>query len=325
MDIAASEFVAVTKFRFRSPVRDAEGAGGSLLHVVVAPDTRAISAIGVRFGLVGREVFMPVSQVEEATQDLVQLRVTQAEAAKGAQSAPAGSVRLGRHTAVTLDGKRLGRLAQVTFNRDTGALRHLVIDRLGGEVVASALAISRLDANGVALASLGAGAAPVATPYRPDAELREDVIHALDQYPRMRVDLGGITVSAIDGVVWLRGHVSSDLNCRLAEDLAREVHGVAELHNQLISDNDLAAAVSRALARDPRTAEEHIGVYPVLGRVRLRGAVRTPIAHDAAAEIATTVPSAGEIINELHVNADANVLPVMASVTNTEDVVPGGR
>jgi len=30
-------------------------------------------------------------------------------------------------------------------------------------------------------------------------------------------------------------------------------------------------------------------------------------------------------VNELHVDPNANVLPVMASVTNTEDDVPGGR
>jgi osmotically-inducible protein OsmY len=90
-------------------------------------------------------------------------------------------------------------------------------------------------------------------------------------------------------------------------------------------DPELAAEISRALARDPRTAGEHIGVYPMLGRVRLRGAVHTVAAREAAERLATAIPGVGEVVNELHVSADANVLPVMASVTNTEDVVPGGR
>lgn len=297
---------------------------GTLTHVVVTPETRAVVSVGVRFGLFGHAVYLPIAQVAEATEHLVQLDLTRDEVVKYGKQ-PAG-LRLGGDTPVTLEGKRLGKLKQATFNRDTGALRHLVIERgLGSEVVVSAVAIARLDASGVALTALGAGGRPTLTPYRPDDELRDDARRAIENYARMRVELDGINVTAIDGVVWLRGHVSSELNGRLAQDLVSGVPGIAELHNNLIADPDLAGAISRALARDPRTAEEHIGVYPMLGRVRLRGAVRTQAARDAADAIANATPGVGEVLNELRVDVNANVLPVLAGVTGDEDVVPGGR
>jgi osmotically-inducible protein OsmY len=115
------------------------------------------------------------------------------------------------------------------------------------------------------------------------------------------------------------------LNRRLMGDLVSQIHGLGELHNELITDPQLAGVISRALAHDPRTAEERVGVYPTLGRVKLRGAVRTAAAREAAEQIARSAHGVGEVSNELHVSLDANVLPVLAGVTNTEDDVPGGR
>jgi osmotically-inducible protein OsmY len=201
-----------------------------------------------------------------------------------------------------------------------------VIDRgISGEVVVSATSVDQISGNGIALIVPRDGVSVTLTPYRPDTALREDALKAIESYNRLRVDMEGVNVTATDGVIWLRGFVSSEMNRRLIEDLVGSTHGLSELHNELMTDPDLAAEISRALARDPRTTEDHIGVYPTLGRVKLRGAVKTPAAREAAEQLAKAAPGVGEVINELHVSADANVLPVMASVTNTEDVVPGGR
>jgi osmotically-inducible protein OsmY len=324
METPATTFAPVSKFRFGADARDAEGAGGTLTHVVVAAESRAITAVGMKFGLFGRPVFAPIERVIAATDTGIELNVTRAEIEKDGKQ-PVG-VRLGGDTPVTQAGKRLGKLACASFNGATGALRHLVIDRgLGGEVIVAVVAVAQINASGVALTVPRDGVGVTLTPYRPDANLREDALKAIESYSRLRVDMEGINITATDGVIWLRGFVSSELNRRLIGDLVGGVHGLAELHNELIPDPELAAEISRALARDPRTAEEHVGVYPVLGRVRLRGAVRTAAAREAAGQLATAIRGVGEVINELHVSADANVLPVMAGVTNTEDVVPGGR
>ncbi len=324
METPATTFAPVSKFRFRASARDAEGADGTLTDVVVAAESRAILAVGVRFGFFGRTAYALAGQVVAATDDGVELNVVRAEIEKDGKQ-PEG-IRLSGDTPVTQAGKRLGKLAQVSFNGDTRALRHIVVERgLAGDVIVTATAIDQISANGIALLASRNGATATFTPYRPDADLRADASQAIEGYNRLRVDMEGINVTAIDGVIWLRGFVSSELNRRLVGDLVSGVYGLGELHNELITDPELAAEISLALARDPRTAEDRIGVYPTLGRVRLRGGVRTAEARAAAEQLATATPGVGEIVNELHVNPDANVLPVMASVTNTEDVVPGGR
>lgn len=324
METPATTFAPVSKFRFGADVRDAEGVGGTLKYVIIAAESRAVTSIGVRFGLFGRIVYAPVALVAAATDDGIALNATRAEIEKEGKQ-PDG-LRLGSDTPVAQGGKRLGSLAQVSFNSGTSALRHVIIDRgLGAEVVVPASAVSQISTGGVALAPTAAGARAVLTPYRPDAELREDAQRAIETYSRLHVDLEGINIIAIDGVIWLRGHVSSELNRRLVGDLVSGVYGLAEIHNELITDQELAADISAALARDPRTTEERIGVYPILGKVRLRGSVRTAGAREAAEQLATAIPGADEIINELRVDPAANVLPVMASVTNNEDAVPGGR
>lgn len=324
METPATTFAPVMKFRFGAEAHDAEGATGAVAHVVVDATTFAVKAVGVRFGLFGRVAYAPVARVDEASDAHIGFTVTRAEIERDGKQ-PSG-VRLGTDTAVTLNGKRLGKLSQVSFNAHGGALRHLVVDRgIAGEAVVSASGVVEIGAAGVKLNAASNGAKPALTPFRPDAELREDAHRALESYNRLRVDMPGINVTAIDGVLWLRGHVSSELNRRLAQDLVGSLHGLAELHNELLTDQDLAATISHALSRDPRTASDHIGVYAQLGRVNLRGGVRTAAARETAEQIAEAAPGVGAVTNDLIVDPNANVLAVMAGVTGHMDVVPGGR
>jgi len=123
----------------------------------------------------------------------------------------------------------------------------------------------------------------------------------------------------------LRGHVSSQFKRRLAHDQLRGLAGMAALHNELVADDELAATVSMALAHDPRTAGQHIGVYPRLGEVHLRGSVQTTAIRERAGEVARAVGSVTCVVNELHVDPTANEIPELSGVTNNEDLVPGGR
>ena len=326
MGIAATTFAPVMKFRFGASARDADGVSGTLSHVIVAAESRSVIAVGVHFGFgpFGHEVYAPVERVRAATDNGVEFNTSRAEIEKDGKQ-PVG-VRLGSETPVTQSGKRLGKLVQVSFNAETRELRHLVLERgLGAEFVLSATAVSQIATGSVTLTAGSNGTRPTMTPFRPDEELAADALKAIESYPRLRVDQTGVNITAIDGVIWLRGHVSSEMNRRLISDLVSGVYGLADLRNELITDPELAAEISHKLSRDPRTTEERIGVYPMLGRVRLRGAVRTASAREAAEQLATATPGVGEIVNELHVDPNANVLPVMASVTNTEDDVPGGR
>ncbi|HEX8982785.1 MAG TPA: BON domain-containing protein [Ktedonobacterales bacterium] len=322
MVTSATTFTPVHKFRFGAVARDAEGATASLANVVVDAASRTVTAVGLRFGAFGRVVYAPATSVNEASESQVTVDLTREQIEKDGKQ-PVG-VLLSGSIAVSLNGKRQGKLSQISINADTQTLRHLIVERGMGESVVSAAAIQQINANGITLGAPSDGSAAL-TPFHPDEELRRDALKALDSYNRLRVDVKGINVTAIDGVLWLRGHVSSELNRRLAQDLVSGLYGLAELHNELITDPELAAAISHALAGDPRTAEDRIGVYSMLGAVHLRGAVRTAAAREAAGQLANQVLGVGEVYNDLVVNPDANVLPVMAGVTGSEDVVPGGR
>jgi|SRR5579859_6349249 len=322
METPVAEFTTARKIRFGADAYTSEGERGTVTEVIVDPTTAAAVGVGVRFGMFGRAAYAGLGHLTKATEDEITL-----DAPRSALDAsPPQGVRLTAATQVTLDGKRVGKLAHITFDGVTYALFRIVVDRgSAGNMALSARTLTKIDAGAIALSGGGNGAGPALTPYHSDSDLRADILKAIEKYARMRVDIAGIDIQAVDGVIWLRGHVSSELNRRLAEDLSQGVEGVAELHNQLITDPDLAASISSALARDPRLAEERIGVYPSLGRVHLRGSVHTAVAREAAAQIAASDYGAREIINELRVDSNATMLPVLAGVTGDEDAVPGGR
>ncbi|MGE5335480.1 MAG: BON domain-containing protein [Nitrososphaerota archaeon] len=326
MQNSATEYAAVSKYRFGAPVLTDDGEEGSLDSLIVDPANRAITGMRVRFGLFGRELYtLPLAVIRHATPDRVELHVTRDDL-KRDYSTVTAVLLLTSGTQVMIANKPVGKLRQVTVNRETHVLRHLVVEHgLRGESVVSAHDIATIEGRRIVIGSSGDAVVPLLTPYRPDEEIHEEVRSAIYDYPRLRVDMSGIGIHVIDGIVWLKGHVSSDTNKRLVQDQLANIHGVSELHNELIADTDLASAVSMALAKDPRTARERIGVYPALGRVNLRGRVRTAEARTAAYEITRHVSGVKDIENALMVDPNAEVIPVLAGVTNQEDHIPGGN
>lgn len=323
MTTPATEFAAVNKLRFGAPVHTDDGELGSLAYVAVDAQSQALTALGVKFGIFGREYMVPIDQLGEATPQTIRLKLTHAQVEQ-IKEKPDGSVLKGG-TAVTLNGKRIGKLAQLTTNAQTHRLRHLVVDRaFGPAVLAPARAISKIESRQVDLTMPGMTAEQL-TPYRDDGELLEEIRVAIEKVPRLSVDLPGMDIRVIDGVVWLEGHCASDLSRRLTFECVQGIHGIGELINHLISDQALAAQVSATLAHNPRTASQRIGVYPRLGHVFLRGRVTTNEAHVAAGEVAKTVPGVVDLRNELIVDPLTKEIPELAGVTNNEDLVPGGR
>ena len=317
-----ADFTTVRKIRFGAAVRTSEGERGTLVEVVVDAATGAARAAGVRFGAFGGVAYAGIEHLSAATDQLVRLDVPRADL----RSAPPNGARLTANTPVTLDSKRIGKLAHVTFDGASHMPLSLVVDRgASGEFSTSASGARIGDGDALALGSGRTGVGTTLTPYHRDSELREEVRRAIEQYGRMRVDMGGVDIQPVDGVVWLRGFVSSNLNRQLVEDLIRGTPGVASLRNELVTDSELAASIAGALARDPATADARIGVYSALGRVHLRGAAPTAAVVEAAGRVAGAGHGAREVVNDLRVDPRATVLPVLAGVTGDEDAVPGGR
>jgi osmotically-inducible protein OsmY len=323
MQTAATEFADVFKFRFDAKVEASDGDAGRLVRVIADGQQRVVTHIGVQVGLLfGKTYYLPLDLISTATTDVITVSVPLEEMVKSTIK-PEGA-ELSRSTGIMVAGKRIGQLSQLTIHKETRRLRHLVIERGSRELVVSAIAVTSVAARQIS-ADLGGASVAQLTVYRPDEELRQAVYDAIYDYPRLRLELNGIIIHAIDGVVWLRGYVSNDLNRRMVEDQLRGISGLAELHNELITDTGLAADVAMALAHDPRTAKEHIGVYPRLGEVHLRGRVTTTEARAAASTIASSNSDAKEVVNELLIDPSAEVVPVLASITNDEDKVPGSQ
>src|SRR6185437_1765216 len=248
---STTEFAEVSKYRFGAPVLTDDGDEGSLDSLIVDPQTYAITGMRVRFGLFGRELYtLPNAVVRHATPERIDLHVTRDDL-KRDYSKVTSVMLLTSGTQVVVANKPVGKLAQVTVNRETHVLRHLVVEHgLRSESVVPAQGISAIEGNRIIIGAAADTTAPMLTPYRPDEELHEEIRSAIYDYPRLRVDLPGIGIHVIDGVLWLQGHVASDLNKRLVADQLTNVRGLGEVHNELIADTDLAAAVSMALAKD---------------------------------------------------------------------------
>ncbi|HEU5347956.1 MAG TPA: BON domain-containing protein [Ktedonobacterales bacterium] len=326
MQNSATEYATVSKYRFGVPVLTDDGEEGSLDSLIVDPAQCAITGIRVRFGLFGRELYtLPIAAIRHATPGRVELHTTR-EDLKRDYSAVTSVLLLTSHTRVMLANKSVGKLRQVTVNRETHVLRHLVVEHgLRSESLVPARGITAIEGRRITIGTSGDTVAPLLTPYRPDEEIYEEVRAAIYDYARLRVDLPGIGIHVIDGALWLQGHVSSDINKRLVQDQLVNIYGLSEIHNELIADTDLASAVAMALAKDPRTGPDRIGVYPALGHINLRGRVRTTEARTAAYEVTRGVPGVKDIENALIIDPNANVIPVLAGVTNQEDRVPGGN
>jgi osmotically-inducible protein OsmY len=321
MQTAATEFAGVLKFRFDSGIMASDGEEGKLTQVIADSQQRTVTHLGIRVGLLfGKTCYLPIQYVSEATTNLVTVSASQDEILTYT-SIPEGAP-LTHSTGVMVAGKRIGHLTQLTFHRETLVLRHLVIEHGSREVLLPASVVTSITSRQIS-ADLGGTSVARLTIYRPDEELRQAVYDAIYNYSRLRVELAGIAIHAIDGVVWLHGYVSNDLNRRMVEDQLWHIPGLAELHNELIADNELAANVSMALARDSRTATQHIGVYPKFGQVHLRGRALTAEARQDAGTIAATVPGVNSVVNELLIDPNAQVVPVLAGITNEEDQVPG--
>jgi osmotically-inducible protein OsmY len=320
---AATAFMTVRQFRFGAAIQARDGAAGTLAAVVVDEARQAITQIGVRTSRFRRHLaFVPLDLVTAATDERVTLNRRLDELRH--QTLPPPGIVLTGATHVDANGKPLGRLVRLTSDRETGVVLHWVVAQRFRQAVVPAHTVTHITTCQVSV-TLDTASGHQRLPYRSDAELARRLHARLYDYQPLRIDLPGIEILPVDGRLWLRGHVSSGLQRRLAEEMLHDEAGVSVLTNALVADTDLAATVSMALAHDPRTAGQHIGVYPRLGAVHLRGDVASRASRDRASEVAGAVPAVTQVLNDLRVDPSAAVVPMLAGVTADDELVPGGR
>ena len=181
-----------------------------------------------------------------------------------------------------------------------------------GHRTASGLA-SLLVCGALAVLILGAGACATSQPAGQqvdDAAVTAKVKTKIASDPELNPF--DIDVDTLDGVVTLRGRVSSREKAQEAEKLARHTEGVSRVENRLeigasqtvgerVDDAAIASKVDAKLVAATDIAANNIDVDVQDGVVTLSGVVKSAAAKHRAEEVAETVEGVRRVVNELEV------------------------
>lgn len=152
----------------------------------------------------------------------------------------------------------------------------------------------------------------MATVYKSDLRIREDVTAELERHWRFRPAEIGVEVDA--GVVTLTGTVSSYQKLLAAGDVAAGISGVKGVANELVvrvpglgvpSDTDIAASVASALRAEPDVNEQDVDVIVRDGLVTLKGNVKYWYQRNAAYEAARRIAGVVSVRDEITVTPPA--------------------
>jgi osmotically-inducible protein OsmY len=323
----ATPISEMAKFHFGNTIFCSDGEGGTLVNVTFDSTTRRMTYIGAKQGrLFGRTGYLPFESVIKATGEGVTVRAKRAELA-AAGDAPLAGVAFDSKSVVECTGSSAkGTLKLVATQPGSGELAYIVVHnlRVGQDAFLQAEYVTSMENDHIAV-TISDDALNALPPYRSDAILQQEVESILFDLTPMHVDLKGITIRVLDGVLYLDGNISSSLRADIARDQVYGVEGLLEIKSSLVGDDRLAADLARALGQDTRTRDLPIGVYPKLGVVRLSGAVHTGQQKTAAEEIARKFPGVRSVINDLVVDPKSDMLHVMSAPEGgeTQDKVPG--
>ena len=127
-----------------------------------------------------------------------------------------------------------------------------------------------------------------------------------------RVRSSETLVQVHDGVVTLAGTVGTLRTKHDAEQDARHVVGVANVHNllkvrpaRLLPDEDICQSIAAALARDPYVGHRDFHVQVHGGQALLSGHVNTPFEVEQAGDVAAGVSGVVDVNNRLEVASPA--------------------
>ena len=324
-----SSIIETQKFHFGSRIVCSDGEEGILVQVGFNPSTRTITHIGIRQGrFFGKNVYLPYDTVTNATGEGVTLSVTGADVLAASKNAP-NAVFLDNKSVVEATGQGAtgkGSLLLVAVQPVSGLLSYIVAHHLhaGQDTMLAQEYITGMAADHVTV-TVPSAAFQALPAYRSDADLQQDVERMLFDMTSLHVDLKGMLIRVLDGVLYLDGNISSSLRADVVQDQAYGVRGLLGVKNNLLGDDILAADLASALGRDERTHDLPIGVYPKLGLVRLGGAVHTAQQKAAAEEIARSFPHVRGVTNTLVIDANADAIHVMSPAEGGEanDLIPG--
>jgi osmotically-inducible protein OsmY len=243
---------------------------GTVRAVQLRPENRRLQdlELATGIGLEGRQV--PADAILSADGRVVRLAEEWTESPEGS-SANAASLR-GDMPVRSADGKALGRLKLVCFDRTSGMATALVVAGRGTPSLRS-LPIDRVKEagpNGIVtdLASRDWTKLP---PFATDWEIKQSFTEQLLADATLRALQRSITIDVEDQVVTLRGYVADQSEAERVAQLVRSVPGVLQVDRKLITDDDMARAVTGAIRSDPGTRAADVQISAHHGTVDISG------------------------------------------------------
>src|SRR5258708_14575940 len=265
-----SSISEMQKLHFGSKISCTDGEDGILASVIFDPSSRRMKSIGVKQGrLFGKTTYLPFSSIVDATGEGITLRITRAELTAASKTEPEGA-RLDNKIVVEREGATgRGTLLLTAEQPESGQLDYIVAHQLRPvqDTLIRQDLITRIE-TGHVYVSISAADLQALPPYRPDAELQQEVESILFDLTPLHIDFKGMSVRVLDSVLYLAGNISSSLRGEIVEDQAAGVPGLLEIKNGLVGDDKLAADLAMVFGRDERTRDLPIGIYPRLGIVR---------------------------------------------------------
>jgi osmotically-inducible protein OsmY len=271
---------------------------GRVQAVLVQPATLEIQALAVSRGAgLLEDQLVPADAILAADGQTVYLAETWTPAPPE-EAAGAVPLRLGA-AVLGADRKRLGKLQVVCFDRESKVVTALAVaGRRDGNSL-RLVPVERLQGAGPNRIVTAVPAAEWATllPYASDRAISQAVLDQLAADPVLKPFLPSLAVDVRDQQVRLRGYVSERAQAERAAALAAAVPGVLQVEQQIVSDDDLARAVSQAIGQDPATAAALVQVRSRFGRVEVGGSAPDARTVRAIEALAIRVPGVQAVHN----------------------------
>ena len=274
-------------------------ARGRVLAVLLQPDAPRIQelALAAVLGLV-EDGHVPAEAILSADGETVQLAERWTEPPLDGAVSPAIALRRDM-TVLSADHKRLGKLRLVCFEKDSGTVTDLVLERRGSAPRLRLLPLERVKAAGPKgiITELKASEWATLAPFATDAALQQAVLDRLAAEPALQPFLRSLRVEVQDQHVRLLGYVRDRAAADRATDLAESVPGVLRVDSSIVADEELAQAVIEALSRDRATAAARVQVRSRFGRVEIAGEAPDAATAPKIEQVAIRVPGVQSVRN----------------------------
>lgn len=269
---------------------------GTVRAVHLRPESRRLLDLELATGLGVGEEQVPADAILSADGRVVNLAARWNESVDSSSSEAAT---LRRDMAVkSVDGKHLGRLRLVCFDRASGTVTALVVAGRGTPSLRTLPIVHVREAGPRSIVTdLPSDDWTKLPPFATDWEIRQALSAALGADPTVRALQRSITIDVEDQVVTVRGYVADREQVEQVARLIRSVPGVLQVDRKLVTDEDLGRAVTEAVRRDPATSAAQVWASAHLGTVDITGVAPDAPTARKIESVASQVPGVQVVHN----------------------------